>query len=138
LPLASEAHQPKLNKLAWLKHYLAQGCSSVSAATMSGYDALYNKLSIAKGHVDKKVLNQMITSYAAATPLASQELLSEFYDLAKASPMSSTKASLNENEGLVFKVWSDSGGVMAGTSSRCATTCSFVIRKRKITLFSRK
>lgn len=110
----------------------------MSAATMSGYDALYNKLSIAKGHVDKKVLNQMITSYAAATPLASQELLSEFYDLAKASPMSSTKASLNENEGLVFKVWSDSGGVMAGTSSRCATTCSFVIRKRKITLFSRK
>lgn len=95
----------------------------MSAAIMSGYDALYNKLSITQGHVDKKVLNQMIASYAAAIPLANQELLSEFclfYDLAKASPVSSTKASLRENKGLVFEVWSDSGGVMAGTSSRCA------------------
>lgn len=94
----------------------------MSAASNSGqltYDALYSKLSATKGHVDKKVLSQMILFYAAAIALASQQLLSEFYDLAKASPMSSTKASLKEDEGLVFN-----GALVAGTSSRCATVKS--------------
>ena len=67
------------------------------------------------------MLSQMIRFYAAAIPLASQQLLSKLSDLAKASPMSSTKArlSLREEEGLVFN-----GALVAGTPSRCATTSS--------------
>ena len=63
----------------------------------------------------------MIRFYAAAIPCASQQLLSVLSDLAKASPLSSTKArlSLREKEGLVFN-----GALVAGTPSRCATTSS--------------
>ena len=63
----------------------------------------------------------MIRFYAAAIPLASQQLLSKLSDLAKASPLSSTKArlSLGEEEGLVFH-----GALVAGTPSKCATTSS--------------
>jgi len=37
-------------------------------------------LSTTKGHVDQKVLSQMIRFFAAAIPLANQQLLSELYD----------------------------------------------------------
>jgi len=97
-------------------------CLSVFAASGSGqltYDALYSKLSTTKGHVDQKVLSQMIRFFAAAIPLANQQLLSELYDSAKASPLSSTKASLREDEGLVFN-----GAFVGGTPCRCATVYS--------------
>ena len=95
---------------------------SVSAASGLGqltYDSLYSKLSTTKGHVDKKVSAQMIQLFAAAIPLANQQLLSELYDSAKASPLSSMKASLREEEGLVFN-----GAFVGGTPSRCATVYS--------------
>ena len=89
---------------------------SVSAATNAGqltYDDLYNKLSRTKEYVDRKVLSHMILFFAAAIPLANPQLLSELYDLARASPLSSTKAILREDEGLVFD-----GAFMGGTPSR--------------------
>lgn len=91
-------------------------CLSVSAASGPGqlsYNELYSKLSLTKGHVDEKVLSQMIRFFVAAIPLASQQLLSELYDSAKASPLSSTKAILREDEGLVFN-----GACVGGTPSR--------------------
>ena len=97
-------------------------CLSVSAASgpeQLTYDALYSKLSTTKGYVDKKVLSQMIRFFAAAIPLANQQLLSELYDSAKASPLSSTKTSLREDEGLVFN-----GAFAGGTPSRCVTVYS--------------
>ena len=48
---------------------------SVSAASSLGpctYDALYSNLSTTEGHVDTKVLAQMIRFFAATTPLANQ------------------------------------------------------------------
>lgn len=57
--------------------------------------------------------------FAAAIPLASQQLLSELYDLAKASPFSNTKDMLRKDAGLLFN-----GVFVAGTPSRCATICS--------------
>ena len=95
---------------------------SVSAASVSDqltYDALYSKLSTTKGYVDPKVISQMIQFFAAAIPLANQQLLSELYDSAKASPLSSTKASLRENEGLVCN-----RAFVGGTPSRCAKVYS--------------
>lgn len=80
------------------------------------YDELYSKLSQTKGHVDSKVLSHMIRFFAAEIPLANQDILSDLYDSAKASPLSSTKASLREDEGLIFN-----GAFVAGTPSRCAT-----------------
>ena len=97
-------------------------CLSVSAASDPGqltYDALYSKLCATKWHVDKKVVDQMIRFFAAAIPLASQQLLSELYDSAKASPLSSTKDILRKDEGLVFH-----GALVGGTPSRCATIYS--------------
>ena len=109
----------------WSRHglkgwyYRLQVHRSVSAASgpqLLIYDELYKKLSTTKEHVDKRVLSQMIRFFAAAIPLADQQLLSELYDSAKARPLSSTKASLREDEGLDFN------GVFAGgTPSRCAT-----------------
>ncbi len=80
------------------------------------YDELYSKLSQTKGHVDSKVLSHMIRFFAAEILLANQDILSDLYDAAKASPLSSTKASLREDEGLIFN-----GAFVAGTPSRCAT-----------------
>ena len=97
-------------------------CLSVSAASDPGqlmHDALYSKLCTMKGHVDKKVVDQMVRFFAAATPLASQQLLSELYDLAKASPLSNTKDILRKDEGLLFN-----GAFVAGTHCRCATRYS--------------
>ena len=99
---------------------LHDSCVPVSAASDVGqlsYDTLYSKLSATKGHVDEKVLSHMIRCFAAQIPLANQQLLSELYDSAKAYPMSSTKASLREDEGLVF-------ACVGGTPSRCATIYS--------------
>ena len=64
--------------------------------------------------MDPKVISQMIQFFAAAIPLANPQLLSELYDSAKASPLSSTKASLREDEALVFN-----GTFLDGTPSRC-------------------
>jgi hypothetical protein len=97
-------------------------CLTVSAASDPGqltHDALYSKLCTTKGHVDKKVVDQMVRFFAAAIPLASQQLLSELYDLAKASPLSNTKDILRKDEGLLFN-----GAFVAGTPSRCATIYS--------------
>ena len=91
---------------------------SLSAASHSEqltYDALYSKLGTTKGHVDQKVLSQMIRFFAAAIPLANQQLLSELYDSAKASPLSSTKASLRQDAGLFIN-----GAFAGGMPSRCA------------------
>ena len=55
-------------------------CLSVSAAISPGqlsYNELYSKSSTTKGHVDEKVLSQMIHFFAPAMPLASQQLLSD-------------------------------------------------------------
>lgn len=94
----------------------------MSAASDSGqltFDALYSKLNTTKGHVDIKVLSQMIRFFAPAIPLANQQLLSELNDSERFSPLSSTKASLREDEGLVFN-----GAVVGGTPSRRATVYS--------------
>lgn len=94
-------------------------CFSVYAASGPGrltYDELHSKLSQTKGHVDSKVLSYMIRFYAAEILLADQDILSDLYDSAKASPLSSTKASLREDLGLIFN-----GASVAGTPSRCAT-----------------
>ena len=99
----------------WALHDI---CMLVSAASGSGqlsYDTLYSKLSTTKGHVYKTVL---IRFFAAATPLANQQLLFRPFDLPKPSPASSTKASLRDNEGLF------NGAFAGGTISRCATVCS--------------
>ena len=79
------------------------------------YDELYSKLSQTKGHVDSKVLSHMIRFFAAEILLANQDILSDLYDSAKACPLSSTKASLREDEGLIFN-----GAFVTGTPSRCA------------------
>ena len=63
--------------------------------------------------MDPKVLNQMIRFFAPQIPLADQQLLSQLYDTAKASPLTSTRASLRVDEGLVF-----SGAFAGGTPSR--------------------
>ena len=83
------------------------------------YDELYSKLSQTKGHVDSKVLSHMIRFFAAEIHLANQDILSDLYDATKASPLSSTKASLREDEGLILN-----GAFVAGTPSRCATLYS--------------
>ena len=62
------------------------------------------------------MLSHMIHFFAAQIPLANQDILSQLYDSAKASPLSSTKASLREHEGLVFN-----GAFAAGTPSTYAT-----------------
>ncbi|DBB04240.1 TPA: Mitogen-activated protein kinase kinase kinase kinase [Trebouxia sp. C0004] len=84
------------------------------------YDELYSKLSQTKGHVDSKVLSHMIRFFAAEILLANQDILSDLYDSAKASPLSSTKASLREDEGLIFN-----GAFVAGTPSRAVLLIAF-------------
>ncbi|KAL0047993.1 hypothetical protein WJX82_005218 [Trebouxia sp. C0006] len=84
------------------------------------YDELYSKLSQTKGHVDSKVLSHMIRFFAAEILLANQDILSDLYDAAKASPLSSTKASLREDEGLIFN-----GAFVAGTPSRAVLLIAF-------------
>jgi len=84
------------------------------------YDELYSKLSQTKGHVDSKVLSHMIHFFAAEILLANQDILSDLYDRAKASPLSSTKASLREDEGLIFN-----GAFVAGTPSRAVLLIAF-------------
>ena len=66
------------------------------------YKLLHRKLSLVRSYVDLKVLNQMIRCFAPQTALADQQLLSQLYDTAKASPLTSTRASLRVDEGLVF------------------------------------
>lgn len=92
------------------------------------HQSLYSKLSLTEGHVDDKVLDQMIQLYGAAIPLASGQLLSKLYNLAKASPLSSTQANLREDEGLVFK-----GANLGGTSSRCVVTCAAFMTRTCLT-----
>ncbi len=90
---------------------------SVSAATREGaldYEALHKKLSTVKPYVDEKVLKQMIRFFAAQIPLADQQLLSQLYDSAKASPLTSTRMILRMDEGLVFN-----GAFAGGMPSRC-------------------
>ena len=77
------------------------------------YEALHRKLSLVKSYVDPKVLSQMIRFFAPQIPLADQQLLSQLYDTAQASPLTSTRASLRVDEGLVFN-----GAFAGGTPSR--------------------
>ena len=77
------------------------------------YETLHRKLSLVRSYVDPKVLNQMIRFFAPQIPLADQQLLSQLYDTAKASPLTSTRASLRVDEGLVFN-----GAFAGGTPSR--------------------
>lgn len=94
-----------------------QACLCVSAASAPEqltHEALSSKLRTLKGHVDNKVVDQMVQLFAAAIPLAGQELLSEYYDLAKASPLTHTKDVLRREQGLVFN-----GAFVAGAPSRC-------------------
>lgn len=79
------------------------------------YETLHRKLSLVRSYVDPKVLNQMIRFFAPQIPLADQQLLSQLYDTAKASPLTSTRASLRVDEGLVFMF---NGAFAGGTPSR--------------------
>ena len=76
---------------AWFSMYAASGPGRLT------YDELYSKLSQTKGHVDSKVLSHIIGFFVADILLANQDILSDLYDSAKASPLSSTKASLRED-----------------------------------------
>ncbi|KAL3155223.1 Protein kinase, membrane associated tyrosine threonine 1 [Trebouxia sp. C0010 RCD-2024] len=62
----------------------------------------------------------MIRFFAAEILLANWDILSNLYDSAKASPLSSTKASLREDEGLIFN-----GAFVAGTPSRAVLLIAF-------------
>lgn len=84
------------------------------------YETLHRKLSLVRSYVDPKVLNQMIRFFAPQIPLADQQLLSQLYDTAKASPLTSTRASLRVNEGLVFN-----GAFAGGTPSRAVLLIAF-------------
>ncbi|KAL0050507.1 hypothetical protein WJX82_001008 [Trebouxia sp. C0006] len=86
---------------------------AASAPEQLTHEALSSKLRTLKGHVDNKVVDQMVQLFAAAIPLAGQELLSEYYDLAKASPLTHTKDVLRREQGLVFN-----GAFVAGAPSR--------------------
>ena len=89
---------------------------SVSAAMGPGgldYETLHRKLSLVRSYVDPKVLNQMIRFFAPQIPLADQQLLSQLYDTAKASPLTTTRLSLRSDQGLVFN-----GAFAGGTPSR--------------------
>ena len=98
-------------------HSLSKVCKGFMSAAMGpgglDYETLHRKLSLVRSYVDPKVLNQMIRFFAPQIPLADQQLLSQLYDTAKASPLTSTRASLRVNEGLVFN-----GAFAGGTPSR--------------------
>ena len=71
-----------------------------------------------KQYVDEKVLNEMINLFAPQIPFAAPQLLSQLYDTAKASPQTSTKATLRMTEGLALI------GTLAGAlPSRCEMDC---------------
>ncbi|DBB05369.1 TPA: hypothetical protein ACH3X3_010586 [Trebouxia sp. C0006] len=93
---------------------------AASAPEQLTHEALSSKLRTLKGHVDNKVVDQMVQLFAAAIPLAGQELLSEYYDLAKASPLTHTKDVLRREQGLVFN-----GAFVAGAPSRAVLLIAF-------------
>ena len=76
-------------------------------------ETLHRQLSLLRSYVDPKVVNQMIRFFAPQILLADDQLLSQLYDTAKASPLTSTRASLRADEGLVFN-----GAFAGGTPSR--------------------
>ncbi|DBA94960.1 TPA: hypothetical protein ACH3X1_002486 [Trebouxia sp. C0004] len=88
------------------------------------YETLHRRLSLLRSYVDLKVLNQMIRFFAPQIPLADQQLLSQLYDTAKASPLTSTRASLRVDEGLVFN-----GEFAGGTPGmkRCGRSSSMYL-----------
>lgn len=64
--------------------------------------------------MERKMLFQVIHFSAPQIPLANGELLCRYYDAVKASPLTSTRAYLKTEAGLVFN-----GSFAGGSSSRC-------------------
>lgn len=94
----------------------------VFAATGLDYEALSNKMRRLVEHVESKVLRQMINYFAPQIPLADAQLLRQYYDTAKASPLTSTKANLKTEAKLVFN-----GAVAGGSPSRCVNSYMFLM-----------
>ena len=64
------------------------------AAPVLNHEALSQKLRELGKHVEQKVLSNMIEYYAPQILLANDELLCRYYDAARASPLTNTRANL--------------------------------------------